>query len=484
MLVDSPVTEEKPGTPPSMLASARSADLRREGGTELFVGEAARPLPPRKVGLAIVAVLSGTVVSLARTRGPGSFNTIWAEDGSFFLSDAYNARFVDVVGIPVNGYWVIGSRILAEFASQFPVRWSVGVMAVEAASMASLLALFVYVASGPHLRHPALRLLAAVPVALGWVGVGYVENNVATLQFPLVYALFWALLWVPATRWGKLAAIVVVLVAAFNTPLVIVFAPLALARLVMRRDWFTASLFTTLSAGIALQFGGLALGWSTRTIGTRRYSPIWAVEDYLSKVPATALFGEKWTFDRITQGVCPQFIVTHTGEHRGLVVLSWVVLAAVVAVGVRVGRPAWTLAALAAVHSIALYCTSIMTLGCTASRYFFAPALLLLAGMAAMLRPRAETASTGTPPATGNGALTQTGRLSAAALALITLTAVVCAANLRTDTPRSMYGDRFSDQLQAAREQCRNPNTPFSVIFTEGLWSMTINCDVLDPARK
>src|SRR5262249_18893761 len=188
------------------------------------------------------------------TRGPGALNSIWAEDGQDFLTDAVNRSFVDAVSTPFNGYWHIGPRLLAEVAARFPIEWAPAVLSTEAALVTSVLALVVYLASGAYLRPPALRLLAAVPAALAPAGVGWVENNVATLQFPLLYGLFWVLLWVPNTVWGRLTATGVALFTAFSTPLAVIFVPLALTRLVLRRDWLAWALGGGLAAGVALQF--------------------------------------------------------------------------------------------------------------------------------------------------------------------------------------------------------------------------------------
>src|SRR5262249_40996438 len=158
-------------------------------------------------------------------------------------------------------------------------------LSTEAALVTSVLALVVYLASGAYLGHPALRLLAAVPAALAPAGVGWVENNVATLQFPLLYGLFWALLWVPNTTWGRLTGSGVVLFAGCSPRLAVVFAPLALTRLVLRRDWLAWALGGGLAAGITLQLGSVAAGWTDwARIGAPRYDdPLWALGDYLSK---------------------------------------------------------------------------------------------------------------------------------------------------------------------------------------------------------
>jgi hypothetical protein len=500
MSVETPAgTDAAASAPPApqRQGTSRRAALRA-GGLFPDPGAAA----PTRGGIAIgaVAVLMATALSLSRTRGPGALNSIWAEDGRNFLADALNLSVVDALTAPFNGYWHTGPRILAEIASRFPIEWAPGVLSAEAALVTSVLSLIVYVASGPYLRHPALRLLAAVPAALPAAGIGWVENNVATLQFPMLYGLFWTLLWMPRTVWGRLIAICVVPFVAFSTPLAVLFLPLALARLAVRRDWLAAALGAGLLAGVALQFGGTAVGWTTRAgIGAPRYNPIWAIGDYLTKLVPTAVFGEKWTFDRMEQGVCPEFVVSHPGEHALLVGASWLVVGALVVIGIRRCRPAWVLAAVAAGYSVLLYSATVMTLGCAANRYFVAPALLLLTAIAALLRPRGTGAAVdGAPGADGavdrtaggaavdrtatdsGAAVARRGRLTAGALVFLTLAAIVCAANLRSDSPRS-GSPRWSDLVDTARQQCVDERPPTVVVTTTvPNWTMQVKCTAFD----
>jgi hypothetical protein len=467
----------------------------------LFVDRTAGPPTGRQVITGALAVLSATVLSLGRTRGHGAWDTIWAEDGRNFLADALNLSVVDAVTAPFNGYWHLVPRLLAEVASGVPIEWAPAVLSAGAALVTSTLALIVYVASGPYLRHPALRLLAAVPAALPAVGVGWVENNVATLQFPMLYALFWVLLWMPGTRWGRLVAVLAVPLIAFSTALAVIFVPLAVARLVLRRGWLALALTAGLVAGAALQFGGLALGWTTRAgIGAPRYDPVWAVGDYLTKLVPTAVFGEKWAFDRMLQGVCPDFVVIYTREHQLLVLTSWLVFAGLVVMGARLGRPAWTLAAVAAAHSVALYAATIMTLGCAVNRYFVAPALLLYTVAAALLRPPPAGEDDAAAPAGPDVAAAPAGpdvaaapagpgvaagrngpgRLPTPTVVVLTLAAAVCLVGLRTDGPRA-HSPSWSHLVRTARQQCADDRTETVAIMTNiPNWTMHVNCAALE----
>src|SRR5690348_13014105 len=70
----------------------------------LFPAAQHRAVTWRIVFLAGCAVVAGTFVGLGRTRGPGSFNSIWAEDASIVLTDALNMSFWHALTTPLNGY--------------------------------------------------------------------------------------------------------------------------------------------------------------------------------------------------------------------------------------------------------------------------------------------------------------------------------------------------------------------------------------------
>ncbi len=439
--------------------------LDRLRALELFVPQPPGRVTRRQALIAAVAFVVGTAVAVSRTRGPGALNSIWAEDGQNFLHDALTMNTVDAVTTPFNGYWHLIPRLLAEIAVLFPLDLVPAVLSIGAAAVVTALAILVYTVSGAYFTHPALRLLAAVPVALAPAGIGWVENNVATLQFPLLYGLFWTLLWVPRARAGRVLAVTIVTLIAFTTPLALVFVPLAVLRLVMRPSKTGLAIAAGLAAGLATQFGGAALGYASRAgLGEPRYGdPVWAVYEFMTRVVPVAMLGEKWSFDGAKERLCPEFVVLHHDEHRLLVFGSWLIAAAAVAIAVRYSRPAWALAVIAAAHSLLIWSVTIMSLGCSAHRYLTAPALLLFATAAALLRPRE-----------GKDGVA---RLAAPAVVLLTFFAVVLAVNVRTDGPRA-DGPAWSDVLRDARAQCEaDPAKGSLIVYTR--WAVELPCDAL-----
>jgi hypothetical protein len=450
---------------------------------ELFVERPAGRLTPRRVALAGCAVAAATVLSLARTGGAGPLNTVWAEDGSHFLADAYEKSFLGALTTSFNGYWHTIPRLLASVAPLFPVTYGPAILSVEAAALTSVVALFVFVASRAYFTHPALRLLVSVPVVLATVGDGWVENNVATLQFPLLYGLFWLLLFVAQTNWGRIAQGVAVTLIALTSALAVLLVPLAIVRVVKRRDPSSWIMLAGLTIGSVIEVASPMLGGTSRSgIGTPRFNPLWGLYVYAVKGVPSAIFGENWLFVRVGQGICPPFYVGDRLVHNLLIVGAWLIIAAVFADAVRRRTgPAWGLAFVSFAGSALLFSASTMELGCPANRYFVAPALLLFAGLAALLRrERPDRTASGT----GSGRLftaAQWGRPALLTLLITALIAVVCVANFRTDDGRGALSARWSTAVRTARATCERDHASTATIIMQPHfgWGMVLNCSVL-----
>jgi hypothetical protein len=475
--------------PPEQASPARPA-LRWLADRELFTPRPPSRTTPRQVIFAVGAVIVATVLSLARTGGPGALNSVWAEDGQHFLADAYNLSFFQALTTSFNGYWHTIPRLLTSIVPLFPVKYGPAIISIEAAALTAGLALFVYIASRAYFAHPALRLLVAVPLVLATVGDGWVENNVATLQFPLLYGLFWLLLFVPRTRWGRIALGIAVALIALTSALTVVMVPLAIVRVVKRRDRLSWILLAGLTIGSLIELACPALGGTSRTgIGTPRLNPVWALYQYAVMGVPSAMFGENWMYGRMEPGVCPTFVVDHLWLHRLLIVGAWLIIAVVVADAVRRRTgPAWSLAAISFAGSALLFSASTMELGCPANRYFVAPALLLFTGLAALLRREPSTAAAGATPRqrpalddASPAARPRWGRPAVLIVGMVALIAVVGVANFRTDDGRGRLSARWTTMVKTAHAVClRDRAKAVTMIMQPPMrWSMTVDCSVL-----
>jgi hypothetical protein len=431
-------------------------------GQALFPPAERRPVTWRSAALAAGAVLAGTAVGLTRTRGQGTLRTIWAEDGSILLTDALGKSPWHAVTSPLNGYFIVVPRLLAEVTAWAPVSLAAKILSTEAAVMAAAMALLVFVASRAHLPDPALRLLITVPMVVTPVGALFTPHVLVTLQFLMLVVTFWILLWVPATRAGRILGPVVLVLVGLSSVLIIAFLPLAVLRVALRRDRHSAALLTGLVSGFLVQLGGLLFGPATRAgISHPHPDPFWALAEYAVWGLPYSVLGQHWMEPQINDqnGYWPVPGVHHTGEHAFLILAAWaVVLGAVMLAARGITRPHWVLAAVAGAYSVGVLALEMTAMGYVSDTYlvpeeslvitdrYLIPAyLLLLTAMVAMLRP--------------DGRL---GRHLAAwpanawpILAFTMLVVVVCVANFRHDNPRSKSRN-WSTAVAEATAECRS----------------------------
>lgn len=386
-------------------------------------------------------VVGAATLSLARQVGAGALDTVYAEDGTVFLADAYGESTLDAIASPYAGYLHGVPRLLAEIVSLLPVSAAAAGLAISAAIVTGLLTLLVYVASGGVLRSPWARALASAVVVLVPVAQEEIPNSIANLHWPMLYALFWVLLWRPVkARWVKPA---VVLLIVLSDILTVVFLPLAVWRWwrSQPRDHFTLAAF---GVGLATQAAAVVFGPGGREVDPEpvMWAPWWAIR----AVP-TGLLGERWFG---TGGVDTRWLI--------LAAVAWVILAAFVLLSWKSWKSgeAWRgLVLLAAVHAVAVYALPVALSGQATSRYVAASAMLLIAALAVLLFE-------GKPKPTVVG------------VAFVVLCAAVWVSNLRVPNSRS-EGPMWSEQIQT--QACDGDGrTSVAVSPRDKGWTMAVPC--------
>jgi hypothetical protein len=382
----------------------------------------------------VLAVVVGALISLGRVPGgPGVLDTIWAEDGSDFLTDALNRNVFRTVVRPLNGYFVVVPRLLALPASWAPIGWGPAVLTIEAALVTGLMALAVYAASRAYLRHPLARLIAAVPVLAVPVGENIAagtSNNVATLQFAATYTALWLVLWLPPRRATQIVAALAVLAVSFTTILSAVLIPLAVLRLYARRDRISAFIAGGLLLGLAANMTALALHLTGRPhMYPSKYDPGWALSMVVEWALPHAMFGYGIS-GKGAQAVDPHWLVW----------FAWpIVVLAVAIAGLRLTRPHWRLAVIMLATGLVMVCATIMQFGALELRYVVASELMLFAGLAALLLPRGDLLRAWVPLAT-----------------LSVCVALVVAFSYRTAGPRTHLSS-WTATVALARAACSGP---------------------------
>lgn len=435
--------------------------------SSLFLPPTAGPVGWRQVAGGVAFVVIGAAVSLARTSGPGALNTIWIEDANNFLQDALHESVMTTLTTQMNGYYDVVPRAVTAIAMTFPLTWVPGIMSVCAAVGYAIFGLIAYIASGPHLRSPWLRLLIAAPVCLIPLGYTQANNDLATTQFVALYGIFWLLLWRPGTRAGQLAAPVIMLGTTLSSILPLLFAPLVAARLLADRSKVSVAVALGWAAGLAAQWSVQLRGMSNRHVSGWT-NPFWILGNYVTRVVPRALFGEDALGGPGTNGDGHALPLTipDPAIHTALIWGGWAIVVAVIIVAVvRLTAPDWPLAVTALLFSVLLFVGEIVNnLPIVQPRYVIAPALLLYTAIVATLRPRAPA------PRPRSVALAWT---PVVAFALVL--AVTCGFNYRVTNGRSA-SPAWTSIVAAATQKCMKPGMADYYFHHHGWWQFKIPC--------
>jgi hypothetical protein len=469
--------------------------------TDLYLRTEGGPVGWRKILLAVAAVIVAIVISLGRTKGPGSLNTIWIEDAKFLLNQGLNLPFWKAVSAPISSYYQEPARIFTEIAIHlFPLSWAPGVMAIFAAAEYAMFGLVAYIASGPYLRSPWLRLLIAAPVCAIPLAYTQVNNDLVTVQFFGLYGAFWTCLWLPGTRAGKIISPLVMATVSWTAVLSIGLFPLVVGRLIVDRSknaWALAILWAT---GVWLQMSETILGKSHHDeFGHNGIG--YVLRNYITRVVPRSLFGERSLGGAGAdyRGYLAPLHITNVDAHDALIVCAWLVVLLVVALAaVRFTDPNWTLFAVAGVFSVGFFVEEMfINTSVVQPRYTVAPALLLYTALAALLRPRLpafaavpqedagppEDATRDQPdrlePASQQPARLEPARLQsavrwlpAAGLAVLLLVAVTL--NFRVTNGRTT-SPAWTSVVASATSACTHPGVT-AYTYVHEWWWVTIPC--------
>ncbi|MFF5227678.1 hypothetical protein [Dactylosporangium sp. NPDC000521] len=383
----------------------------------------------------------------------GGFNSVWAEDGQEFLTDALSLPWYEPFATPFNGYFHTVARGCFAVIALFPVSWAAALNATFAAALTALLATAVFAAARDRLGAGAWVVAGAAAVP-----VGYVPNTLAQLQFPLVYAGLWMLLWSPSRAFPRAVAIALPALAVLNSILGLLLVPVALLRLARRRDRDALLRVAVLLPGAALQLVPLLAGGSRRDVGERPdLNPVSVAVTYL-----------RWGVPRSFLGFLDLFDDSWL-SHRSVVLLGLAVPALCVGLAVlRRTRPQWRLAALLAGFAAFAGAFQLAVHGAPEGRYLVLITLPNIAAAVALTLP-------GDRP---------DGRLRAVPfVALATLVAAVSVAGLRPGG----YTDglpRWDTTVSYARAQCQaEPRLRRVTVHTAQWpvlgWEAVLPCDRL-----
>ena len=441
------------------------------------------PFPPRITarrallcaGIAVMCI----AIQLTRMWSSVPLDSIWAEDGGTWLTDAMTRGFLDALTTTWNGYLQTSSRLVAEPVALLPVAWFASAIALCGAAIVTGCAFLVWRASAGHIENPYLRAaLAAMVVLLPVVGVESLDNVTNSIWF-LLFASFWVLLWRPATFAHAAAAGGFVFVVALSNSAIVVFAPLWLLRLIAIRDRRDAAILIGFAIGTALQ---LAISSNAPAeaeeggFGFLNISPHWdwsLVPTYAQRIVGGALGGQRIN----------GFLWVHLGTAQevvmGAALLLFAGLSLVGASRTRVVVPITIAASLGLFLALGyrrwfpigqLFAWPHGSSSEAAAHYMITPTLLLLSALFVQLDARPRLVSAGT----WNKLLVGT----------VLVLFVVSLTSFDVSDRTSRGSPTWSEALDAGRATCAHTNVagvelpiaPHSIL---GSWHIRIPCSEL-----
>jgi hypothetical protein len=325
-----------------------------------------RALPATAVVVLLVAVASAVV--LLRVPGVPPLSRLWAEDGSVFVSQSMIEGGLAAFPEPYAGYLHAVPRLMAAPAVLLPVTaldtWMSGLAVVALA----LLALLVYQASAGYVSLRWSRLALAASMVLLPVGATETLAVVANLQWYLLPAAVWALLWRPRAASGIGVAAGVVGLTALSHPFALLLAPTVLVIVVAARTRRYLIVPAVWAVGVAVQLTAMVLSRGSRQAG-------WA------NAPDVASWLIKYVAGPAVLGDRAWFVPPWVGLAVGAVVL--VAFVALLTVVWRRGhaRPASIVALLLVVQGFVHAAVTMAIAGLAAPRYAVFPAAMLVSAV-------------------------------------------------------------------------------------------------------
>jgi hypothetical protein len=430
------------------------------------------PSPPETLkfrglegGVVLISFVALAIVLQMLRIGPSSaLNSLWAEDGPVFLEKAMTHDFLSALTTTWSEYLVVAQSLIGELATLAPLRDAPVVMNLTAALVVAFSGLAIWFASAAHIRSPFLRALLVALTVL--VPVGSIETVVSptNVSWYLAVAIFWLLLWRPATTSGAVLSAGLILIGGLSTPVVFFFIPIALLRAVAIRDRRDALIVGTFALATAAQL--LAVLNSPRIS-----SDVWTsgiITTFLQRVVSGSVLGLELSGSIWTDWGWP-FLIAITAA-----VVACLIVLAMRAASSRL------FAAIAIATSVVMFLVSsyqrglggmawpVGVYGSIGARYTVVPTLLLIGAALALVDAR-RRASSGRP---------------VAEMATVAVLLVPLVTSFGVSAGEARGGPPWDDSLKAAAGSCEARGlAEIPVYVAPAGWTMNISCDRLIAAE-
>ena len=295
---------------------------------------------PVRIGIPVALLVVGFVVALFRLQ-ISSWNQLWAEDGSVFLSGAYSGNPL-VVLEPSAGYLHLYPRIAAWLSSiMAPLETVPVVITIFGALLTTGVATAVYLFARERLSSPVLPVVLWLEVVVLPIAGGEVANSIANSHWYLGFGAVIAALVTPRSRGLLVLQAVVIAVAVLSDPLAaLLVAPLIAVRvLTLHRGRENAA--SWVFGGAALIQGVFSVV-STLVHHERAFSPIYpTIADFMS------LFGIRVVSGSVAGVSGTWSLVSHLGKGS-ILALAITVTLFLIASALLSRRYRWVIVALVA----------------------------------------------------------------------------------------------------------------------------------------
>lgn len=422
----------------------------------------------RRLALVGGVLVLATVLQLLRQRGHAPWDTIQSDDGTGFVVPAWRDHPISLLWTQYAGYLQVLPRLVATPLAVLPHSWAAAYGAVTSSVVTALLGLFVVRASGGLVRQPILRWLLGLILVLGPAVALETTATIAQLQFPLVFAAFWAIIARPTSRSFLAVRAGVVLLAALSSVIALTLLPLAAVTIAVRRlrsDWVVGS---ALGVGAVAQGITLLVVTTPAPLAERTLDGIIGI--YGQRVAGATVVGGRW--------------LGRAWLELGttLSIVSCVVLVAfAVVLAATTDRAQWGYAGAAVLWSAGILVASLWARGLVpllvardgiftddGARYVLIPGWLLVSGLVLLAGGPTRTA----PSWVGQCA-------QVARVVLVIQTILVVAVAFRVTNIRSP-GPSFASELRRTEHDCRaNPSGVAYPLFSPPNFYGEIPCEDL-----
>jgi hypothetical protein len=400
-----------------------------------------------------------------RQSGAPATDTLWAEDGGIFLTQAFRDGF-QLLAEPYAGYLNLVPRATAEVAASVGVENASLTFALGPAVVLAGLSLYTFKVGATLLRRTWSAVILAGLVVLLPAAAAESLNTATNLQWQLIFPCFLALVdrrrsWGAATSGSAVGAL-----AATSAPVTAVFAPLALWRVFTIKDLRLALPSAVFLGGLAVQTVVVLSTGTDPRLGMTSVALLPGL--FGIRVAGSLLVGE-WLLPRawtvLGWGLAfgasaASLILLGDGLSRRGVNRRLVALAAVFS--------ALTFAATVGVRGTSLIAPRGEDVGLAGSRWTIGPILLLALALMVVV----ETPDPRLPRVVWRGMQ----------ILLAALVSVAVALGFRPDTLRSS-GPRWSTELVKARGYCgRGADAAVLLPITPGGWTVTVPCERIEAA--